>query len=76
MEHRVVVGLEPGADWLQLKNKLLKAGADRTTEPVSYQPDAVVATLAGHRDVAKFISHVRTFGGVRYVEPDTMSGTF
>ena len=76
MSQRVIVGIEPDVNWPQLKAALKSAGAQTISEPTAYQPDAVVATLGAGSDAAAYIRQVRGLPGVRYAEPDAMSGTF
>ncbi len=75
MDQRVIVGLQPGAEWGQLKRDLQRAGAHTVSEPSRYQPDAVVATLGPKQDVTIYTERVRQLPGVRYAEPDAMSET-
>jgi hypothetical protein len=75
MNQRVIVGIERHVDWPRLKAALLHAGAHSLSEPTSYQPDAVVATLGKDSDAAAYIKNVQALPGVRYAEPDAMSGT-
>ena len=76
MSQRVIVGIGPDANWPQLKAALMHAGAQTVSEPTAYQPDAVVAPLGKDSDAAAYIQRVRGLPGVRYAEPDAMSGTF
>ncbi len=76
MDQRVIVGLVSGTDWQRLKAALLTAGATHLSEPVSYQPDVTVATLPAGRDAQAFMAKAKKMKGVRYCEPDAMSGTF
>lgn len=78
MADRVVVGLIEGAQavpWPALRAQLLAAGAAAVADPVSYQPDAVVATLAAGTDAAAFIQQVQALPGVRYAQADAWAGT-
>ena len=75
MSKRVIVGIEPQVEWDRLKRELIQAGAETTSNPTSYQPDAVVATLPDTVDVQAFIEQVKRLRGVRYAEPDGWSST-
>lgn len=75
MSKRVIVGIEPKAEWDRLKRELGHAGAQTTGDPTSYQPDAVVVTLPDSVDVQAFIEHVKRLQGVRYAEPDAWAST-
>lgn len=75
MSKRVIVGIEPQVEWDRLKRELVQAGAQTTSDPTSYQPDAVVATLPDSADAPAFIEHVSRLNGVRYVEPDGWAST-
>ena len=61
-------------DWAQLKPPLLQAGARSTADPTLYQPDPVVATLGPGQDLPAYIQRVKALSGVRYAEPDALSG--
>jgi hypothetical protein len=75
MGQRVIVGIEAKTSWALLKAALQRAGAQHISEPTSYQPDAVVATLQPQTDAAAYIKSVQRLAGVRYAELDAMSGT-
>jgi hypothetical protein len=75
MGQRVIVGISAQANWASLKAALLKAGAQTTSEPSAYQPDAVVATLRPEVDANAYMLAVQRLPGVRYAELDAMSGT-
>lgn len=75
MEHRIIVGIDTQADWTQLQAALLRAGARTMSEPTAHQPDAVVATLPAGSDATAYMRQVQGLPGVRYAEPDAMSGT-
>lgn len=77
MSQRVIVGIETKAeaDWPKLKAALLHAGAESVSDPVSYQPDAVVVTLPPAQNAMVYMQKVQGLPGVRYVESDTMRGT-
>jgi hypothetical protein len=75
MSKRVIVGIEPKVEWDRLKRELGQAGAHSTSDPTSYQPDAVVATLPDSADAPAFIEHVKRLHGVRYAEPDGWAST-
>ena len=70
MSKRVIIGIEPKAEWSRLKRELGQAGAKATSDPTSYQPDVIVATLHDSVDGQTFIQHVKRLQGVRYAEPD------
>lgn len=75
MSKRVIVGIEPEVEWGRLKRELRLAGSLTISDPTSYQPDAVVATLPDSADSTGFIDHVKRLHGVRYVEPDGWAST-
>ena len=75
MSKRVIVGIDPNIQWDILKRDLGDAGAQATSTPTSYQPDAVVATLPDTADVQAFIEKVKGLQGVRYAEPDQWVST-
>lgn len=75
MSSRVIIGLKSDTDWNLVKPRILALGAQHVSDPTSYQPDAVVATLKPGQDPAVFISNVQRLESVRYAEPDAMSGT-
>lgn len=75
MSKRVIIGIDPKVQWDRLKRELGQAGAQTTSTPTSYQPDAVVATLPDTADAAAFIDQVKRLQGVRYAEPDEWRST-
>lgn len=54
---------------------MLALGVQHLSDPTSYQPDAVVATLRDDGEVGAFLAGVKRLAGVRYAEPDALSGT-
>ena len=75
MSKRVIVGIDSKVPWDRLKDELAAAGAQATSAPTSYQPDAVVATLPDTADAEAFIEQVKRIQGVRYAEPDAWRST-
>jgi hypothetical protein len=75
MSKRVIIGIEPQLEWSRLKREIGQAGAQSTSDPTSYQPDAVVATLPDSLDAHAFMEQVKGLGGVRYAEPDGWATT-
>ena len=76
MSQRIVIGLEPRANWASVKAQLLADGAASIRDPSPEQPDVVVATLPADANVDEFIRVAKGRRGVRYVEPDAMQSTY
>ena len=70
MTQRVVIGLEPGAEWSAIKTKLVAAGAESVTDPSPSQPDVLIATISSERNVEEFVQQAKKIAGVRYAEGD------
>ena len=74
---RVIVGLEQGADWVQISDALQAAGAEAVDPPRESLPDVVVASYPD--DVPRSILAVQAaqaVPGVAYAEPDTLQFAF
>jgi len=70
MSQRAIIGLQPGADWAGIKQRLVAAGAESIRDPSPSQPDVLVATIPDARAMDAFLQSARTMPGVRYAEPD------
>lgn len=75
MSQRLIIGLEPAADWAKIKEQLVADGADWVRDPSPAQPDVLVATVPENRSVDEFLRLAKRLPGVRYVEPDAMQWT-
>ena len=75
MSQRVLIGIEPNADWQKVKHALLSLGADSAGDPTSVQPDVSVATVPAAKDAGTFLLQVRKLPGVRYAELDSWQST-
>jgi len=75
MAQRVIIGLQPDADWGAIRQYLISYGAEWIRDPSSEQPDVAVATVADDRDVEQVIAYIKQVHGVRYAERDAMSWT-
>lgn len=76
MTVRVVVGLEPDADWRKVAERLRAEGAEDVRPPRVSLPDVVVATFLSETDLGELVSRVARLPGVSYAEPDTIQEAF
>jgi hypothetical protein len=75
MSQRLIIGLEPGADWARIKQQLVAEGADWSRDPSQTQPDVLVVSIPDDRNVSEILGRVKGLPGVRYAERDAMSFT-
>jgi hypothetical protein len=75
MSQRLIIGLESGANWAAIKQRLVEQGADWTRDPTPAQPDVLVVSVPEDRDIDAVLRTTRELEGVRYVERDTMRFT-
>ena len=64
MSQRLIIGLESGANWTAIKQRL-DQGADWTRDPTPAQPDVLVVSLPGDRDIDAVLRTTRELEGVR-----------
>ena len=76
MSQRVVIGLEPGADWPAIRQELVARGAETVSVPSPSQPDALVVTIGSDRHLDDFLQQSKTIVGVRYAESDAWQSSF
>jgi hypothetical protein len=65
---RVIVGLEPDADWRDVAQSLRDMGAHQVLPPRAALPDTLVATFEG--DAQDAVPKSGGLPGVAYAEPD------
>ena len=70
MGQRVVIGLTPNANWGEVKQRLVQAGAETVSDPAASQSDVLVVTLPSDANVASFLEQAKRLPGVRYAEAD------
>jgi len=70
MSQRIVIGIQPDANWAGLKKELISLGAESVNEPSSVQPDVIVASVPAETEAAKFLEKAKKLAGVRYAELD------
>jgi len=76
LSERLVIGLEPDADWAKIKTQLIAEGADWARDPSDTQPDVLVVSIPDSKNIAEVVRRAKGFPGVRYVERDEMRSTF
>jgi hypothetical protein len=67
---RVIVGLEPDADWRDVAQSLRDMGAQEVLPPRAALPDTLVATFEG--DPQDAVPKSGALPGVAYAEPDAV----
>jgi hypothetical protein len=73
---RVIVGLEQGADWVQISDALQAAGAEAVDPPRESLPDVVVASYPDDISIDTAVQAAQAVPGVAYAEPDTLQFAF
>jgi hypothetical protein len=73
MSQRLNIGLEPGADWAQIKKQLVAEGADWSSKT---QPDVLTVSIPDDRNISEILERVKRLTGVRYAERDAMRSDF
>jgi hypothetical protein len=69
---RVIVGLDPDADWEQVGDALRAAGAETVDPPRESLPDVIVASYPDETPIEVAVEAAVAICGVAYAEPDTL----